>query len=57
VNSLIQRGPTTFYVRAILQKRDNLRATFNKMMFKTTDPQHLKLIREVGECIIQIITQ
>ena len=26
VNSLIQRGPTTFYLRAILQKRDNLRA-------------------------------
>jgi len=27
VNSLIQRGPTTFYLRAIAQKSDNLRAT------------------------------
>jgi len=26
MNSLIQRGPTTFYQRAIVQKRDNLRA-------------------------------
>jgi len=43
VNSLIQRGPTTFYLRAILQKRDNLRAVSNKMMYKTTDSQHRKM--------------
>jgi len=41
-----QRWPTTFYLRAILQKRYNLRATFNKMMHKTTDSQHVKLKRE-----------
>jgi len=39
---LVQHGPTTFDLRAILQKRDNSRATFNKMMYKTTD-SHLKL--------------
>jgi len=41
-----QRGPTTFYVRAILRKRCNLRPIFNKIMHKKTDSQHLKLKRE-----------
>jgi len=36
-NNLIQRGPTTFDLQAISQKRDNSRATSNKMMYKTTD--------------------
>jgi len=40
---LQQRGPTTFHLRAILQKRDNSRATSSKMMYKTTDSQYLKL--------------
>jgi len=57
VNSVIQREPTTFYLLAILQKRDNLRVTFTQIMYKTTDSQHLKLKREVSECIIEIITQ
>jgi len=56
VNSVIQREPTTFYLLAILQKRDNLRVTFTQTMCKTTDSQHLKLKREVSECIIEIIT-
>jgi len=43
VNSFIQRGPTTFYLRAILQKRDNLRAISNKMMYKTTGSQRRKM--------------
>jgi len=44
--NLVQRGPTTFDLQAILQNRDNPRATSNKMMYKTTDSQHLKLKRE-----------
>ena len=36
-------GPSTFHLRAILQKRDNLRAISNKMMYKITDSQYLKL--------------
>jgi len=43
---LDQRGPTTFDQRAILQKCDNSRATSNKMMYKTTDSQDLKLKSE-----------
>jgi len=35
-NNWIQRGPTTFDLQAISQKRDNSRATSNKMMYKTT---------------------
>ena len=40
--TLNQRGPTTFALRAILQKRDNLRVTSNKMMYKTRCSQDLK---------------
>jgi len=40
---LWQRGPTASDLRTILQKRDNSRATSNKMMYKTPDSQHLKL--------------
>ena len=36
-------GPTGFGLWAILQKRKNLRATSNRMMYKTTDSQDLKL--------------
>ena len=43
---LEQRGPTRFGLRTILTKRDNLRATSNKTMCKTTDSQALKLKRE-----------
>jgi len=52
-----QRGPTSFNLRAILQKRDNLRAASNRMMyeFKTTCSQDLRLKRE-GECVIEIAT-
>ena len=35
-NNWIQRDPTTFDLQAISQKRDNSRATSNKMMYKTT---------------------
>jgi len=42
-NNLIQRGPTTFDLQAISQKRDNSRATSNKMMYKTTDSKYLNL--------------
>jgi len=38
-----QRGPTAFDLRAILQKRDNLRVTSNKVMHKTAVSQDLKL--------------
>jgi len=31
---LLQSGPTTFDLRAILQKRGNLRVTSNKMVYK-----------------------
>jgi len=40
-----QHGPTTIDLRAILQKCDNSQATSNKMMYKTTDSQDLKLKR------------
>jgi len=43
-NALGQRGPTKFDLLVILQKPENLRATFIKMMCKTTDSQDLKLI-------------
>ena len=42
----MQRGPTSFDLRAILQKRENLRAISNKAMFKTTVSQDLKLKME-----------
>jgi len=42
-NNLIQRGPTTFGLQAISQKRDDSRATSNKIMYKTTDSKYLKL--------------
>jgi len=42
-NILIQRGPTTFDFQAISQKRENSRATSNKMMYKTTDSKYSKL--------------
>jgi len=54
---LSQRGPTTFDLRAILQKRDNLRATSNKIMCNTTDSQDLKLKRKISECVMENITQ
>jgi len=40
---ITRRGPTSFNLRAILQKRENLRATSNKMMYehKTTCSQDL----------------
>jgi len=41
-----QRGPTTFDLRVILQKRDNFPATSNKIMYKTIDSQDLRLTRE-----------
>jgi len=41
-----QGGPPGFDMRAILQKRENLRATSNKMMCETTDSQDLKFKRE-----------
>jgi len=34
-----------------------LAATSDKMMYKTTDSQHLPLIKEVIECVIKIIAQ
>ena len=40
---LCQRGPTTFDLRTILQKPDNLRATSIKLMCETTDSHDLKL--------------
>jgi len=56
---LQQRGPT-INLPAILQKRDNSLATSNKMMYKTTYSQALKLKREnrwVKLVVIEIITQ
>jgi len=43
LHHLGQRGPATLDLRAILQKRDNLRATSNEMKYKTTDSQDFKL--------------
>jgi len=40
---LDQRGPATFDLRDILQKRYNSRDTSNKMMCKTTESKYLKL--------------
>jgi len=45
-DKLHQRGPTTLGLRIILRKRENSRATSNKMMYKTTDSQNLKLKKE-----------
>jgi len=44
-HGLTQRGPTTFDLRAILQKCDESRATFqyNDVLYNKTDSQHLKL--------------
>ena len=55
-----QPGQATFDLRANLQKRDNVRATYNKTMYTrtTTDPQHLKLKKgKISECVIEIIAQ
>jgi len=48
------RGPTIFDLRAILQKRDNSRATSNEMMYETTVETNKG---KKSECVIQIITQ
>ena len=40
---LEQHGPTTFDLRAILQKRDNSWDSSKNMMYETTDLQHSKL--------------
>ena len=53
---LRQRGPTTFDLRTILQRRQNLWATSNKMMYKTTDSQYIKT-EKGSECVIEIIAQ
>ena len=45
LDDVTPRGPTTFDLRVILQKCDNLRATFKKMIYKTTNLQDLKLKR------------
>jgi len=55
--TLNQRGPTTFALRAILQKRDNLRVTSNKMMYKTRCSQDLKWKGKISEYVIEIATQ
>jgi len=47
---LEQCGQTTFDLRDILQKRDNLWATSKKMMYETTDLQHLKLKKGRTAC-------
>jgi len=53
----MQRGPTTFYLRVISQKGDNLRTPSNKIMYKTTDSQNLKLKNgKICECVIEIIS-
>jgi len=36
-NCSYQRGPTTFDLRAILQKRDNSRITANNVVYKIID--------------------
>ena len=41
--ALNQRSPTAFDLRVILQKSDNLRATSNKIMYKTTESWDLKI--------------
>jgi len=41
-----KRGPAAFDLRANFQKRDNLRASFKKTMYKTTDSQDLKVKKE-----------
>ena len=53
---LRQRGPTTFDLQAILQKRNDSRVTSNKMMFTrytTFEPKKGK----ISECVIKNITQ
>jgi len=40
---MLQRSPTTFDQRATSQKRYNSRATFSKMVYKTTGSKGLKL--------------
>ena len=39
-------GPTTFDLRAILQKRDKSRDTSNKILYNTSHSQDVKLKRE-----------
>ena len=60
VKSLIQRGPTTFYLRAILQKRDNLRAISFPIKFCIKQQIHniekwKREDKKLGECVIEII--
>jgi len=50
-----QRGPTAFDLRAILQKRDNVRATSTKWCIKQQGSQDLK--RKKGECVVEIIAK
>jgi len=54
---IYQRGPTASDLRAILQKRDNSRATPSKMMYKTSGSQHLPKKGKISEHVIEIITQ
>jgi len=50
-----QHGPATFDLRAILQKRDNSRATSSKMMYETTDSQDLKLKGKISNVSLKLI--
>jgi len=51
------RGPTAFDLRAILQNRDNSRASSNKMMYEIRDLKDLKLkIGELSEYVMEIVT-
>jgi len=43
---IAQRGPTAFDLRAISQKRENLRATSTKWYIKQQGSQDLKLKKE-----------
>jgi len=51
---VVQLGLT---YRTILQKHENVRATSNEMMCKTTDSQTIKLKKKDSECVIEIVSQ
>jgi len=54
----LQLPQTTFDLRAILQKRDNLRDTSDKIKYEITASQDFKLKKgKISEYFIEIIAQ
>jgi len=49
---ILQRGPAAFNLRTILRKRDNSRATSNKLCVKQQIHNIYNWKRKMNECVI-----